>query len=115
MISNNNYDRCILNITRSIDRIIGDRVPYSHFSQGTNIAELDAIIYEPTGDIAVVDYYHPFDSCQLHIVCQSCVAYFIRYVCVLSYRTYSSFAALLYTPYLTKITWNSSYRDCQLF
>ena len=66
-ISDNNHDtRCILNITRSIDRIIGDRVPYSHFSQGTNIAELDAIIYEPTGDIAI-DY--PFDYCQLNIVC----------------------------------------------
>ena len=63
-----NYDGCIFNITRSIDRIIGDNVPYSHFSQGTNIAELDAIIYEPTGDIAVYHYY-PFDYCQLNIVC----------------------------------------------
>ena len=54
-----NYDGCILNITRSIDRIIEDRVPYSHFSQGTNIAELDAILYDPTGD----------NSCQLNIVC----------------------------------------------
>ena len=61
-----NYDYCIFNITRSIDRIIGDRVPYSHFSEGTNIAELDAIIYEPTGDIAV---YHYYEYCQFHIVC----------------------------------------------
>ena len=63
----NNYDGCIFNITRSIDRIIVDRVPYSHFSQGTNIAELDAIIYEPTGDIAVVDYSYYY--CHLNIVC----------------------------------------------
>ena len=71
-ILDNNYDGCILNITRSIDRIIGDRVPYSHFSQGTNIAELDAIIYEPTGDIAVDHNYddsYPFDYCYLNIVC----------------------------------------------
>ena len=61
-----NYDGCILNITRSIDRI-RDIGLYSHFSQGTNIAELDAIIYEPTGDIAVVDY--SYDACQLNIVC----------------------------------------------
>ena len=60
------YETCILNITRSIDRIIGDRVLYSHFSQGTNIAELDGIIYEPTGDIAI---YHYYESCQLNIVC----------------------------------------------
>ena len=66
-ILDNNHDICILNITRSIDRITGDRVPYSHFSQGTNIAELDAIIYEPTGDIAV--NYYPFDYCQLNIAC----------------------------------------------
>ena len=58
-----NYDGCILNITRSIGRIIEDRVPYSHFSQGTNIAELDAILYYPTG----VDY--SYISCQLNIVC----------------------------------------------
>ena len=62
-----NYDGCIFNITRSIDRIIGDRGLYSHFSQGTNIAELDAIIYEPIGDIVVVD--HSYDYCQLNIVC----------------------------------------------
>ena len=60
--------RCIFNITRSIDRIIGDRVPYSHFSQGNNIAELDAIIYEATGDIEVVDY-DSYYYCQLNIVC----------------------------------------------
>ena len=66
-ISDNNYDICILNITRSINRIIGDRVPYSHFSQGTNIAELDAIIYEPTGDIAI--YYDSYYYCHLNIVC----------------------------------------------
>ena len=66
----NNYDGCILNITRSIDRIIGDRVPYSHFSQGTNIAELDAIIYEPTGDIAIYYHYYPLiEYCQLNIAC----------------------------------------------
>ena len=64
----NNYDtRCIFNITRSIDQIIGDRVPYSHFSQVTNIAELDAIIYEPTGDIAVD--YDSYYYCQLNIAC----------------------------------------------
>ena len=62
-----NHDTCILNITRSIDRIMGDRVPYSHFSQGTNIAELDAMLYEPTGDIAIYNNSH--DYCQLHIVC----------------------------------------------
>ena len=66
-ISDNNYDT-IFNITRSIDRIIGDRVPYSHFSQGTNIAELDPILYEPIGD-KVDYYYYPFDYCQLNIVC----------------------------------------------
>ena len=67
-ILDNNYDtRCIFNITRSIDRIIGDRVPYFHFSQGTNIAELDAIIYEATGDIAV--YYDSYDYCQFNIAC----------------------------------------------
>ena len=66
-ILDNNYDtRCIFNITRSIDRIIGDRVPYSHFSQGTNIAELDAIIYEPTGDKVDYDSYY---YCYLNIVC----------------------------------------------
>ena len=65
-ISDNNHDICILNITRSIDRI-RDRVPYSNFSQGTNIAELDAIIYEPTGDIAI--YYDSYYYCQLNIVC----------------------------------------------
>ena len=64
----NNYDTCIFNITRSIDRIMGDRVPYSHFSQGTNFAELDhAIIYEPTGDIAV--NYDSYYYCHLNIVC----------------------------------------------
>ena len=67
-ILDNNYDICILNITRSIDRIIGDKVPYSHFSQGTNIAELDATKYEPTGDIAV-DYYPLKEYCHLNIVC----------------------------------------------
>ena len=66
-ILDNNYDGCILNITRSIDRIIGDRVLYSHFSQENNIAELDAIIYEPTGDIAV--NYDSYDYCQLNKVC----------------------------------------------
>ena len=71
IFDNNNYDtRCIFNITRSIDRIIGDRVPYSHFSQGTNIADLDAIIYEPTGDIAIYYHYYPLiEYCQLNIVC----------------------------------------------
>ena len=69
ILDSNYYTRCIFNITRSIDRIIGDRVPYSHFSQGTNIAELDAIIYEPTGDPAVDYDYHPFDYCQLDIAC----------------------------------------------
>ena len=70
-ISDNNYydTGCILNITRSIDRIIGDKVPYSHFSQGTNITELDAIIYEPTGDIAVLYDYFIYDYCQLNIFC----------------------------------------------
>ena len=69
-ISDNNYTRCILNITRSIDPIIGDRVPYSHFSHGTNVAELDAIIYEPTGDIAIYyNYDYSYDYCQLNIVC----------------------------------------------
>ena len=62
-----NYYTCILNITRSIDRIIGDRVPYYHFSQGTNIADLDAILYEPTRDIAI--YHSYYDYCQLNIVC----------------------------------------------
>ena len=66
-ILDNNHDTCILNIIRSIDRIIGDRVPYSHFSQGTNIAELDAIIYEPTGDIAI--NHKSYDSCYLNIAC----------------------------------------------
>ena len=65
-ILDNNYDTCIFNITRSIDRI-RDRVPYSNFSQGTNIAKLDAIIYEPTGDIAV--NYDSYYYCQLNIVC----------------------------------------------
>ena len=65
-ISDNNHDTCILNISRSIDRI-RDRVPYSNFSQGTNIDELDAIIYEPTGDIAI--YYDSYYYCQLNIVC----------------------------------------------
>ena len=64
---NSNYDGCILNITRSIDRIIEDRVPYSLFSLGTNIAELDGIIYEATGDIAI--YHSIFDACHLNIVC----------------------------------------------
>ena len=65
----NKYDTCILNITRSIDRIIGDRATYSHFSQGTNIAGLDAILYEPTGDIVIDSNYDSYDYCQLNIVC----------------------------------------------
>ena len=60
------------NITRSINRIIGDRIPYSKFTQGTDITKLDAILYEPTGDI--VDYYNsdifePSNLCHLNIVC----------------------------------------------
>ena len=82
ILDNNHDTRCIFNITRSIDRIIGDRVPYSHFSQGTNIAELDAIIYEPTGDIAVVD--HSYVYCQLNIVCTTILHGLFYSVCLCS-------------------------------
>ena len=53
---------CVLNITRSID-LISDRVPFSHFTH-TNLADLDAIINEPT---TVVDMHDTL--CQFTIVC----------------------------------------------
>ena len=62
------YSCCFVNITRSINRIIGDKVPYSQFTKHTKIAYLDAILYGPTADI--VDDHHNLDSyCQLNIIC----------------------------------------------
>ena len=54
---------CVLNITRSID-LISDKVPFSHLTH-TNLADLDAIIYEPTTaiDIDTIPY------CKFGIVC----------------------------------------------
>ena len=59
-----NQSYIIVNITRSIPHII-EKVPYSQFTQGTNIANLDAIIYEATG---IVDDYD-YNSCFLIISC----------------------------------------------
>ena len=59
----NDTNFCVLNITRSID-LISDKVPISHLTH-TNLADLDAIINEPT---TVVDY-DTLSYCQFTIVC----------------------------------------------
>ena len=62
-IHNSKCSPCKLNVTRSIN-LISERVPFSNFSQGNNIVDLDAIIYEPTTDIV-----HNYHSCSLSINC----------------------------------------------